>query len=211
MSRPVRPLVLAERWNRKLHYYLGLYFLFFLWLFGLTGLLLNHGQWSLATQANQRQESQFEADLTTLHGQTLLARAREAADQLGLRGEIDLPASQTPGQLVFTVSRPADACQVRVDLDQNRAAVRRFDNNRLGMLRVFHAFSGSRFNQPDSRRDWIVTSVWVFAMDALATGLIVMVLGSYVMWYRLKDRRALGWISVGSGFFLCSLLLRVMF
>ena len=34
-----------EFWNRKLHYYLGLYFLFFLWLFSLTGLMLNHQQW----------------------------------------------------------------------------------------------------------------------------------------------------------------------
>ncbi len=29
-------------WNRRLHYYFGLYFLFFTWLFALTGLLLNH-------------------------------------------------------------------------------------------------------------------------------------------------------------------------
>ena len=34
-----------EFWNRKFHYYLGLYFLFFLWLFSLTGLMLNHQQW----------------------------------------------------------------------------------------------------------------------------------------------------------------------
>src|SRR5687767_7026977 len=123
MPPSARSLVLAERWNRKLHYYLGLYFLFFLWLFALTGLLLNHGQWSLATQANQRRESQFESDLTPLDSQTLLARAREAADQLGLRGEIDLPLSQMPGQLAFTVSRPTGASQVRVDLEQHRAAV----------------------------------------------------------------------------------------
>ncbi len=34
-----------EVWNRRLHYYLGLYFLFFLWLFSATGLMLNHQQW----------------------------------------------------------------------------------------------------------------------------------------------------------------------
>ena len=28
-------------WNRKLHYYLGLYFLFFLWMFAFTGVF--HG------------------------------------------------------------------------------------------------------------------------------------------------------------------------
>ena len=35
-------------WNRRLHYFLGLYFIFFVWLFALTGLLLNHGQWKVA-------------------------------------------------------------------------------------------------------------------------------------------------------------------
>jgi hypothetical protein len=32
-------------WNRRLHYYLGLYLLFFSWLFVFTGLLLNHPRW----------------------------------------------------------------------------------------------------------------------------------------------------------------------
>ena len=37
-----------EAWNRRLHFYLGLYLLFFIWLFALTGLLLNHPKWSFA-------------------------------------------------------------------------------------------------------------------------------------------------------------------
>jgi len=32
----------SERWNRKLHFYTGLFLLFFLWLFAFSGLLLNH-------------------------------------------------------------------------------------------------------------------------------------------------------------------------
>ena len=35
-------------WNRRLHYYLGLYLLFFTWLFVLSGLLLNHPKWQFA-------------------------------------------------------------------------------------------------------------------------------------------------------------------
>ena len=31
----------VETWNRKLHIYVGLYFLTFLWLFSFSGLLLN--------------------------------------------------------------------------------------------------------------------------------------------------------------------------
>ena len=48
-----------------------------------------------------------------------------------------------------------------------------------------------------------MTSVWVLAMDALAAGLIVMVVGSYYMWWRLKKRRTLGVIVLAGGVLSC--------
>ena len=44
-----------------------------------------------------------------------------------------------------------------------------------------------------------MTSIWVFAMDALAAGLIVMVLGSYYMWWRLRRERRSGLMIVFAG------------
>ncbi|HEX6070876.1 MAG TPA: hypothetical protein VFZ18_13670, partial [Longimicrobiaceae bacterium] len=43
-----RGSVELRSWTRRLHYYLGLYFLLFIWLFSLTGLLLNHSDWGFA-------------------------------------------------------------------------------------------------------------------------------------------------------------------
>jgi hypothetical protein len=40
-------------------------------------------------------------------------------------------------------------------------------------------------------------------MDALAAGLIVMVLGSYYMWWRLKPKRQLGLIVLAAGYVAC--------
>ena len=110
-------LVTFEKWNRKVHYYLGLIFLLFLWLFSLTGLLLNHGEWGIATVANQRKETRYERTLAPLSGDSDLARAKHAADQLGLTGEIDLPATpQAPGRFDFQIARPKDASQIKLDL-----------------------------------------------------------------------------------------------
>jgi hypothetical protein len=194
---------LFETWNRKLHYYLGLYFLFFLWLFSLTGLLLNHGQWAMAMAANERRETKYERTINLPAGDSDLARARDIAQQLGLKGEINWPASQQPGELAFNVSRPKDASQVRVDLSQRRVAVQHFDNSGLATFRIFHTFSGSRYNDT-ARRDWIVTTLWVMAMDALAAGLIIMIFGSYYMWYRLKQRHTIGLIALGAGIVSCA-------
>jgi hypothetical protein len=205
-------LVAFEKWNRRLHFYLGLFFLFFLWLFSLTGLLLNHGQWQLATAANQRRESRTERTLAPPTGTSDLARARDVMRQLGLVGEVDLPAMpQAARHLEFNVSRPTDASQVKVDLTSGRASVQHFDNGGWAVFRILHTFSGSRFNQPGSSRDWLLTSVWVVAMDALAAGLVIIVLGSYYMWFRFKRKRLrLGVLVLLAGYICCALFFRFM-
>jgi hypothetical protein len=193
----------VERWNRKLHFYLGLYFLFFLWLFSLTGLMLNHGTWQVSTAANERRETRYERALPAPAGSSDLERARDVMRQLDLAGEIDLP-SQPQGRLQFTVSRPSGSTQVRLDLQTRLATVQHFEQSHLGRFRTLHTFSGSRYNQPESRRDWILTTVWVLAMDAVALGLVVIVLGSYYMWWRLKRSHWLGWVALGVGFAACA-------
>jgi hypothetical protein len=195
-----------EKWNRKLHFYLGLYFLFFLWLFLLTGLMLNHGRWFAA--ANQRVETKYERAIEVPTATGDLDRARDVMRQLGLAGEIEWPAAPQPaGHLDFNIGRPKDASQVQVDLVQKRAFIDHFDNQPLAVFRIFHTFSGSRYNAPGNGRDWVLTTVWVIAMDALAAGLIVMVLGSYYMWYRLKSNHTLGFIVLAAGFASCATFL----
>ena len=179
-----------ELWNRKLHYYLGLYFLFFLWLFSLTGLMLNHQQWF--RHIYERKETSYEKPIDGPAGRTELEQTRDVMRQLNLAGEIDYPASQPVGHIDFNVARPNGAAQVRVDINAKTAYVHEFQNGHLHAFQIFHTFSGSRYTQPSSRRDWVMTSVWVLAMDALAAGLIVMVLGSYYMWWRLKKRKTIG-------------------
>jgi hypothetical protein len=191
-----------ELWNRKLHYYLGLYFLFFLWLFSLTGLMLNHQQWF--TDLYERRESSYDMPIETAAGETRATQTRELMQQLNLKGEIDWPASQPVGHIDFSVARPNGSAQVRVDINAKKAYVREFENGPLHAFQIFHTFSGSRFNQPAIRADWIMTRIWVFAMDALAAGLIVMVLGSYYMWWRLKKRKALGLAVLSLGVLGCA-------
>ena len=193
----------VERWNRKLHYYLGLYFLFFLWLFSLTGLMLNHQQWF--RNLYERTQTSYDSTIEGPAGDTRLEQTRDVMRQLNLVGEIDWPAAQPVAHIDFTVARPNGSAQVRVDINAKTAYVRELTNGHLHAFQIFHTFSGSRFTQPESQRDWFMTSVWVFAMDALAAGLIVMVLGSYYMWWTLKKRKSLGVAALAAGFAVCAL------
>ena len=194
-----------ESWNRRLHYYVGLYVVLFLWLFSFTGLLLNHPRWTLSRIPNNPNPV-YERTIAPPAGETDLARANDVIRQLGLRGEIDWPqASAAPGTLELNLAYPKQASQVRVDLALNRATVRQVQRSFWSVLRISHTFSGSRYNAPGTSRDWILTSMWVVAMDALAAGLLAMVFGSYYMWYRLKAKRGLGWVVLAAGFLSCGL------
>jgi hypothetical protein len=63
-------------WNRKLHYYLGLYLLFFVWLFALSGLLLNHSSWKFAEFWGNRKQATYERAITMPSSGSDLAQAR---------------------------------------------------------------------------------------------------------------------------------------
>ena len=58
-----RVLDVFEVWNRRLHFYIGLYLLFFLWLFAFTGLILNHPGWTFAEFWPNRKQTAFEREI----------------------------------------------------------------------------------------------------------------------------------------------------
>lgn len=191
-------------WNRRLHYYLGLYLLFFCWLFVFTGLLLNHPRWQFAQFWPNRVQSTTEREFRIPQATTDLARARDLTQQFGIAGEIQWPAAQPRDEsFAFQVNRPGAVIDVKADLRSGRATLQRTDVNVWGVMHVLHTFTGMPSAGPPNERDWILTTVWAISMDAVATGLIFMVLSSYIMWYRLKAKRLGGIIALVLGLVSC--------
>ena len=192
-------------WNRRSHYYVGLYLLFFCWLFALTGVLLNHPRWEFAHFWPNRVQSTTEHQLQISAVSTDLARARDLMRQLGLAGEIQWPAAQAPtGAFAFQVSRPGLVVDIKANLTSGRTTVQRTAVNAWGVVHVLHSFTGMPAADPRHTRDWAVTTAWALAMDAVAAGLVVMVLSSYVMWYQLKAKRRGGAIALLLGLGSCT-------
>ena len=193
-------------WNRRVHYYLGLYLLFFCWLFAFTGLLLNHPRWEFAQFWPNRVQSTTEHALQVPAVSTDIDRARDLMRQLALSGEIQWPATRSlDGPFVFQVSRPGLVIDVKADLASGRATVQRTALSVWGVMHVLHTFTGMPATDARHTRDWTLTTVWALAMDAVAAGLIVMVFSSYIMWYRLKGKRRLGILALLAGFASCAL------
>jgi hypothetical protein len=200
-------------WNRKLHYYLGLYFLLFIWLFSVTGLLLNHSDWDFAEFWPQRRQATVEREINRPGSAEDLAMARDLLRQLGLVGEIQQTSLSPEGnRLTMNVGRPGQTFSVEADFVARRAVVKETRLNGWGVAQTLHTFTGVSLNEPGRTRDWALTTLWVLAMDALSVGLIAVVATGIYLWYRLPKKRlggvlalALGTLCVG--FFLFGLSL----
>jgi hypothetical protein len=193
-------------WNRRIHYYLGLYLLLFLWLFSFTGLLLNHSSWTFAEFWANRRQTSSEAPIQAPPPGGDVIRAQDIMRQVGVRGEIEWTGSRSdPGQLDFRASRPGHIFEIKANLQEGRATIQRVDLNAWGVTRILHTFTGVRMSDPTNQRDWSMTTLWVLCMDALAIGLIVMILSSIYMWWNQKQKRRLGLIALGLGVLSCGL------
>ncbi len=199
-----------KSWNQKLHIYLGLYFLVFLWLFAVSGLLLNHS-WRFAEFWAQRQQTNREQRVTMPNADVDLLRARDLMRQLDLAGEVEWTATRPPPQrFEFRVQRPGRTVDVQVDAEKQIATIQEIRVNGWGIFRTLHTFTGTRANTPTAERDWWLTKLWSFSMDALAVGLILLVATSVVLAIERRDKWfgsavALGFGVAACGFFVFGL------
>ena len=194
------PVDTFEFWNRRLHYFIGLFLLFFVWLFAFTGLLLNHPKWTFANFWPTRKQTTFEREIHRPPAASDTAQAQNILAQLGLTGEIEWTSARADSsRLDFRAGRPGHTFEIKADLDGERATVQRIDVNGWGVMRTLHTFTGVRAGDARNQRDWILTKIWAFSMDAVAVGLLMMVFGSYYMWWRLPRKRAWGMVALVSG------------
>jgi hypothetical protein len=197
-----------KSWNRRLHFYAGLFLLVFTWLFALSGLLLNHPSWSFAEFWKNRRQTKYEREITIPGPEVKgdLGQAREILKQLEIRGEILWTTTRTnANQFDFQVRRPGHFFFINADLVHKRVSVQQSDVNLWGVIKVLHTFTGVQMDDARNTRDWRLTSLWVLSMDAVAAGLIFMVLSSLYMWLELRPKRLPGAIVLGLGILSCGL------
>ena len=204
-------------WNRKLHFYTGLFLLFFTWLFAFSGLLLNHPSWKFAEFWTNRKQANYARPITAFGPEVAgdLAQAQEIMKQLAIRGEILWTTTRTDtNQFDFQVRRPGHFFFIKADFRLKRVTVQQSDVNPWGVLKALHAFTGVQMDDPRNTRDWRLTSVWVLSMDAVSLGLIFMTLSSLYMWFRRPEKRLCGAIVLVLGTLICGLFcigLRALF
>jgi len=177
--------------TRRLHIHLGLLLLLFVWLFSLSGLLLNHGGWKFASFWEQRQESKIDiaVPFSALTDPDPEARIMEF---LKISGEVQ-QQKRTAETLEFRVQSPGIVTDVSVNLTTGSGTEKVMGYNVWGKWRTLHTFNGMSKENPSQSPNWLVTNIWRFTMDGIAIGLIITCLSSWIMWYDVRKEYKLGY------------------
>jgi hypothetical protein len=126
--------------------------------------------------------------------------------QLDVGGEIQWVATPaiTDG-LDFRVVRPGQQFEIKANFTEGRARVQHAHRGGWAVFQNLHTFTGVRATDSRNHRDWLVTTVWAWSMDAVAIGLLVMVGSGLVMWFGLPGKRLWGGVALASGIIICHL------
>jgi len=166
----------------KFHFYLGLFFLVDLWLFSLTGLFLNHPDWSVNEYRKESHWVETTESVTLAQSGDRFEKANYYLSELNLEGELSNVQEQE-NQFRFRVRRPRNEAQVTIHFDTGKVQLRKKSTDTYGVLNTLHIFNGmQRFDPGKEKLTWFATRLWVIAMDGLAVGLIVLVLTGCYMW-----------------------------
>src|SRR5689334_10729373 len=129
--------------------------------------------WGMADMQSGRVTTKSERRITVPNTGSLLGDARNLMRQLQIDGEIQWLTTPPDGsRFDFRVTRPGTQIEVKTDLQRASATVERTKTNTLAVSRNLHVFTGVRLNDPKNDRDWIVTKLWAYSMDAVAAGLL---------------------------------------
>ena len=182
--------------NRKLHIHLGLLLLLFIWLFSLSGLILNHGNWKFASFWDQRLETKidFTVPLSTLSHSDPESTVMEF---LNISGEVQ-DQKRTADVLEFRVQSPGVVRDVHIDLISGSGTEKELKYNMWGKWRTLHTFNGMSKENPYQSPNWLITDIWRFTMDGIAIGLIIICLSSWIMWYSVRKEYKMGYIILAS-------------
>jgi hypothetical protein len=187
-------------WSRKFHIHLGLFMLLFIWLFSLSGLLLNHGsKWKFASFWNERKEKTTVTPVFIVADLDSSALLTTIIKQLKISGEIS-QVTLTTDSIDFRVSIPGHERNLHVNFKEGTCTQKELIFNGWGKMRTLHTFNGINKNNPDLPPNWIITRIWQLTKDVLAIGFIILCFSSWILWYNIRNQYKWGLLFLLSGF-----------
>ncbi len=195
-------------WNRKIHIYLGLFLLFFIWLFGLSGILLNH-HWEFSDSWPKRKVISYEQTIKISDERDKHTLALEIMNKLDLNGGIvNLRYSADSAMLDFILTKPGTRYDFSTELSTGKLMIKETKLDQWAALRALHTMRNPTQKELDERYRPVLAFLWSLSIDVVSGGLILICMGGWYLRFQASKRRFyLGLISLITGFILASYIL----
>ncbi len=196
------------KWNQKIHIYFGLYLLLFIWLFGFSGLLLNH-HWEFSNSWDKRKVINYDKTIEISKEREKQTLVNEITDKLNLNGSIvNLRYSSDSVYLNFIVSQPGMRYDIKADLNAGGIMIKETKFDQWEIMRALHHLRNPTQKEQDERYQSVWAFIWSLSLDMVSVGLIVVCLGGWYLWLQVSKKRFYaGLISITVGFILCIYIL----
>jgi hypothetical protein len=170
-----------------------------MWLFSVSGLLLNHDDWKFASFWEERKQNKKVTPINIPPGLDSIQIIKNMLFQLKISGEVN-NVKLTADSIDFSISYPGHVNNIHADFKKSICIQNEFSYNIWGKLRNLHTFNGANRNNPSLQPNWLLTRVWRFSMDAIAIGLIFLSVSSWIMWYKIRKDYSWGYLTLIAGF-----------
>ena len=148
------------KWNVRIHIYIGLYLLFFIWLFGFSGLLLNH-HWEFANFWEERKEISYNKTVRISEERDQYILVHDIAKKLHLNGSIsNLKFSNDSILLHFIISKPGTRYDIQASLDDGNIIIKEMRFNKWGIMRALHTLRNPTTNEQGDKYQAVMASIW---------------------------------------------------
>lgn len=98
---------------------------------------------------------------------------------LSISGEIS-NLKMTPDSVDFRVSVPGHIRNLHVDFNKGICIQNELRYNFWGKKKTLHTFNTANRENPALGANWLVSKIWIFPTDAIATGIIYLCISSIV-------------------------------
>lgn len=188
--------------NKDIHLYSGLFISPFIIIFSISAIILNHDfidwqenweDWSFSVDNNVDESIKFHLQDANIKK---IDYAKNIIKQLNIKGEI----SNIFGDSVIMyipVTKPGYRISIKADLISGTANIHSEKVNFWKKLIWLHKMPGP--HNANIRGNWMFTKFWSSVVDLSVVCLFLSSVSGIILWYRLKNERALGLIALSIG------------
>lgn len=191
------------KWNRKIHIYLGLFLILFIWLFGFSGLLLNH-HWEFSNSWDKKKVSNYDKTIELSKHKEKHILVQEMMDELSIDGSIyNMKYSNDSTQLSFIASHPGVRYEIKANLLTNKISIKKTKLDQWEIMKALHKLRNPTQKEENGQLQPMLAFIWGLAIDIVSVGLIIICLGGCYLWLQgTKKEFYYGLISILTGLLL---------